>query len=173
LGPLAEEALKDLISYYLRVLNEDTVQLGLQPPLRFEGLESRASTEIMSIAATEDLGKGFDILDEQGLARLRDEAGRNQFAGAAAILDFLDWTERLDRGPEGEAWQAGRPKLLAIYAEKPSCGSVRALMVTRIIPAQNRTWYTLLTEVKEKPEWPFPLSESAGRFTAREYGRFF
>jgi len=165
-------ALESLVGYYLQVLNEDTAQLSLRQPVHFESLDTLAQTEIVSVAASVDLATLFDVLDDQGLTRLREEAGRQRFAGSQEILDFLVWTDQLS-GPGGRSWKAGRPKVLAIYAENPSCGSVRALMVPRVSPLENRTWYTLLTEVKEKPEWKFPLSESASRFTAREYGRYF
>jgi hypothetical protein len=173
LDPIAGEALNDVADYYLRALNEDTAHLRLQQPVHFERFELRAHTEIVSVAASQDLDAGFDILDEQGLTRLREKASQNQFAGAREVRDFLEWTEQLGRGPEGKTWMAGRPKLLAIYAENPSCGSVRALVVPRLIPEANRTWYTLLTEALQRPEWKVPLSESASRFTAREYGRYF
>jgi hypothetical protein len=173
LGRFMKGALEGLVAYYLKVLNEDTAKLSLPQPVCFESLEILARTEIASLAASMDLRAGFDLLDEQGMTRLREEAGQQRFAGSQEILDFLDWTDWLGGGPRGNNWVAGRPKLLAIYADNPSCGSVRALVIPRMIPAENRTWYTLLTEIKEKPEGKFPLSESACRFTAREYGRYF
>jgi hypothetical protein len=172
LDSLMAGALEGLVRYYLQVLNEDTAQLSLRQPIHFKSLDVAAQTEIVSVAASVDLSAWFDVLDEQGLTRLREEAAQHRLAGAQEILDFLGWTDQLS-GPGCRNWQAGRPKVLAIYAENPSCGSVRALMVPRVFPQENRTWYTLLTEAKEKPEWKFPLSESASRFTAREYGRYF
>lgn len=167
-------ALAALVGYYLKVLNEDTRSLGLENSLHFRELEPLAETEIVSLASSVDLRDALEVLEERGFRRFREEASEGLFPGALEALDFLAWTNQAEVPGHGE-WRPGRPKILAIYAEEPACGSVRALVIPRIGSAENRTWYASLTELSRVKDQPtsFPLSESAGRFLAMEYGRYF
>lgn len=169
--PFADAVLASLIEYYLKVLNEDTSSLPLEAPLHVRKFDIKAETEIVSLASGVDLGEAFDVLEREGLHKFKLEASRDLFPGAREVLDFLEWT---DGGVGRGKWQPGRPKILAIYAEEPACGSVRALVMPRI-GEENRTWYAALAERRqpEKPVTCFPLSEAAGRFLAKEYGRYF
>jgi hypothetical protein len=172
--PFARAALASLIRYYLEVLNEDTRSLPLESPLHIRELAPMADTEIVSLASGVDLGKAFDALESKGLKRFHLEASQGLFPGALEVLDFLDWTDSPE-GPGRGEWQSGRPKILAIYAEEPACGTVRALVIPRIDAESSRTWYAALAERRqpEKPPSCYPLSEAAGRFLAKEYGRYF
>lgn len=169
-----KSSLAGLILYYLKVLNQDTGSLQLEKPLHVRELEPLAETEIVSLASNVDLRDALEVLEEKGFQRFRSEASEGLFPGALEALDFLEWTEQTGM-PGGGEWQPGRPKVLAIYAEQPACGSVRALVLPKIGSAENRTWYAALTELKQVEDQPtrFPLSESAGRFLATEYGRYF
>lgn len=173
-APFARAALASLIRYYLKVLNEDTTSLSLEAPLHIHEFAPMAETEIISLASEVDLGEAFDTLESNGLKRFKLEASQDLFPGAREVLDFLEWTDSSAGSGRGE-WQPGRPKILAIYAEEPACGTVRALVIPRIDAESNRTWYAALAERRqpEKPPSCFPLSEAAGRFLAKEYGRYF
>lgn len=172
--PFVQGALASLVSYYLKVLNEDTKTLALEKPLHIYELAPLAETEIVSLSSGVDLGDALNLLEEKGFQRFCSEAAQGLFPGAREVLDFLEWTDSV-KAPEGVAWRAGRPKILAIYAEEPACGALRALVIPRINADQNRTWYAAITEQRtaEKQPTRAPLSESAGRFLAREYGRYF
>ncbi|HWM91687.1 MAG TPA: hypothetical protein VN493_13045 [Thermoanaerobaculia bacterium] len=172
--PFARAALTSLVGYYLKVLKEDTRSLPLEAPLQIRELAPMAETEIVSLASGVDLGRAFDALESNGLTRFKLEASRGLFPGAREVLDFLEWTESPE-GPGRGEWQPGRPKILAIYAEEPACGTVRALVIPRIGAESNRTWYAALAERRqpEKPPSCYPLSEATGRFLAKEYGRYF
>jgi len=167
-------SLASLSDYYLKVLNEDTRSLSGMKPLRIRKLEPLAETEIVSLASNVDLRNALEALEEKGFRRFQSEASKGKFSGAREVLDFLQWVDQVEM-PDGGEWRPGRPKILAIYAEEPACGSVRALVIPKIDSTQNRTWYAALTELKQAEKQPtsFPLSESAGRFLAREYGRYF
>lgn len=171
--PFARAVLTSLVEYYLKVLNEDTRSLRLETPLHVRHFVTKAETEIVSLASGVDLGEAFDALEREGLRKFRLQASQDLFPGAREVLDFLEWTDS-HAGPSRGEGQQGRPKILAIYAEEPACGSVRALVIPRI-GAENRTWYAALSERRqpEKPVTCFPLSEAAGRFLAKEYGRYF
>lgn len=171
---LAQVALDSLIRYYQQVLNEDAACLPLTKRPRISGFEVVTETEIVSLASGVDLGQAFDLLERDGFGRFRREAPENPTPGNREVLDFLEWAES-HGSIDGGHWSEGSPKMLVIYADDPSCGSVRALMVPRIDAENDRTWYALLSE-KLRPERPvtcYPLSEAAGRFFATEYGRYF
>jgi hypothetical protein len=140
-----KDALATLIGYYLRVLNEDTRTLPLEKPIHFRELEPRAETEIVSLASSVDLRDALDVLEKRGFEQFRSEASAGLFPGAPEVHDFLEWTDQIEM-PGGGEWHRGRPKVLAIYAEQPACGSVRALVIPRISSVENRTWYAALTE---------------------------
>jgi hypothetical protein len=167
-------AFPTLVEYYLTVLNEDTESLRLEKPVHFRELERVAETEIVSLASDVDLRDALEVLEERGYKQFRSEAAEGLFPGAREALAFLQWTEQAAVPGDGE-FHPGRPKTLAIYAEQPACGSVRALVISRIDATQNRTWYAALTELKQVADQPtsFPLSESTGRFLSMEYGRYF
>jgi len=175
LSAFAKDSLAALIRYYLKVLNDDTRSLTLETPLHFQELESLAETEIVSLASSVDLQQAFERLEDRGFKQFRSEAADELFPGAREALDFLEWTEESTELPKSGEWEPGRPKILAIYAEQPACGSVRALVIPRIGTTENRTWYAALTELARVPDQPtkLPLSESAGRFLAMEFGRYF
>jgi hypothetical protein len=171
-GPFAQASLVSLIAFYQKVLNEDTRSLSLEAPLHIHALKPVAETEIVSMASGVRLGAAFDQLEVKGFRRFCSEAGQSQ--EGREVLDFLEWTDSIEIPGAGE-WQRGRPKILAIYAEEPACGSIRALVIPRIHTEQNRTWYAALTEQRTPPNptTHIPLSESAGRSLAKEYGRYF
>jgi hypothetical protein len=178
LSNLMSEALDTLMDYYLKVLNDDTELLVPQLSIRFDGFDRLAETEIVGVAASIDLTEIFNSLEELGLTQLRNREREMPRLGSREILDFLDWTDQLEGFSDGRSLERGRPKLLSIYADQPSCGSVRALVIPRLLSKENRTWYTALTELKltedqDRLEGMIPLSESACRYTAREFGRFF
>lgn len=177
LGRFSGEALETLTHYYLEVLNEDSRCLSLSEPIHFERLATLAETEIVSLASGEDLSEAFNLLEEKGLRWFRSEVATAGVPGARQALDFLEWCEQPGI-PDLQNWEPVRPKILAIYADQPACGSVRALVVPRVEQGGGsvaRTWYAALTEVRETTQQPtsFPLSESAGGFIAKEYGRYF
>ena len=172
--PFVQDSLASLTAYYQTLLNVDTKSLALDKPLHVRALEQVAETEIVSLASRVDLGETFDFLEDKGWKEFRLAAERNLFPGAMEVLDFLAWTDSFEIQSSIEA-RSSRPKILAIYAEEPACGSVRALVMPRIDAEKNRTRYSALAE-RRQPERPvtcFPLSESVGRFLASEYGRFF
>lgn len=170
--PFADSALASLVHYYVQVLNEDTLHLKLEKALHIRELGGVAGTEILSLASGVDLGKALEELEKRGLQHFRAEGGR--LPGAREVLDFLKWTDSVEMPSHGE-WRSGRPKILAIYADEPACGPVRALVMSRISVNDNRTWYAALAERRQPEKQPtcVPLSESAGRFLAKEYGRYF
>lgn len=176
-GRFSERALEKLTGYYLDVLNEDSRCLSFAEPIHFERFTTLAETEIVSLASGEDLSEAFNCLEEKGLRWFRSEAAAAGIPGARQTLDFLEWTDQ-PGVPDVQSWEPVRPKILAIYADQPACGSVRALVVPRVEQRGGdiaRTWYAALTEVRETEQQPtsFPLSESAGGFIAKEYGRYF
>jgi hypothetical protein len=172
LEAFARASLASLIQYYRQVLNEDTAGLPLEKRVRFGGFEVLTETEIVSVASRIHLERAFDLLEKTGVRRFRRDAPESP--ENRVVLDFLDWTESGSSFGPG-AWEAGKAKILAIYAEEPACGSVRTLVIPRLDHDRNRTGYALLSERlhPEKPVTCYPLSEAAGRFLAMEYGRYF
>lgn len=165
-------SMASLTQYYQDVLREDTTDLQLERRPPSGGFEVVTEVEIVSMASGLQLKTAFDLLEATGVRRFSAEAPDDE--PNRAVRDFLAWTEsKTSFGPG--AWEKGKAKILAIYANEPACGSVRALVVTRLDSKRNRTAYAVLSE-RIRPEKPvncYPLSEAAGRFLAMEYGRYF
>lgn len=166
-------AIESLQEYYQRVLAEDALSLNLEEVVPADGFGVDSEVRIVSLAASNDLGKAFDELDREGFTTFHQRLSDNGFPGADLVADFLRLTESLPGDLTGGTWTAGTPKILDIFADQPSCGTVRSLVIPYLSPPQQRICYTALAEVREKPLTTSPISEAASRSLAREYGRSF
>ncbi|HEX3131315.1 MAG TPA: hypothetical protein VH394_28520 [Thermoanaerobaculia bacterium] len=172
LSALTCASLASLTRYYQKVLCEDTADLSLERQPPSGGFDVVAEVEIVSVASSLQLNTAFDLLETTGVRRFSEEAPNDE--PSRAVLDFLDWTASDSSFGPGD-WEPGKAKILAIYANEPACGTVRALVVPRLDSRRNRTAYAVLSE-RIRPEKPvncYPLSEAAGRFLAMEFGRYF
>jgi len=167
------EAIESLQEYYRQVLAEDAPAAGLDEAVPADGFEVESEVRIVSVAASHDLGEAFDVLDREGFASFHDRLSGNGFPGADLVADFLRLAESLPGELADATWVAGTPKILDIFADQPSCGTVRSLVIPYLLPAQQRICYTSLAEVRDKPLTTSPISEAASRSLAKEYGRSF